>query len=88
MAKALTWTKAVKPKLWLTINDAKTLLKNARRESFDFLGYTLALHQLPNGGRGYLEASPSSKSVQRVKIKIVRSWCRATRAPGTKCGRD
>ena len=42
--EALTWTKVVMAKLGLTINEAKTSLKDARRESFDFLGYTLGPH--------------------------------------------
>jgi RNA-directed DNA polymerase len=69
-AEALTWTKAVMTKLGLTLNEAKTSLKDARRESFDFLGYTLGPRHLPNGGRWYLGASPSKKSVQRVKAKV------------------
>ena len=69
-AEALTWTKAVMAKLGLTLNEAKTSLKDARRESFDFLGYTLGPRHFPNGGRWYLGASPSKKSVQRVKAKI------------------
>ena len=69
-AEALAWTKAVMTKLGLTLNEAKTSLKNARRESFDFLGYTLGPRHLPNGGRWYLAASPSKKSVQRLKAKI------------------
>ena len=69
-AEALTWTKAVMAKLGLTLNEAKTSLKDARRESFDFLGYTLGPRHLPNGGRWYLGASPSKQSVQRVKAKI------------------
>ena len=68
--EALTWTKAVMTKLGLTINEAKTSVKNARGEGFDFLGYTLGPRHLPNGGRWYLGASPSKKSVQRVKTKI------------------
>ena len=68
--EALAWTKAVMTKLGLTINEAKTSLKNARREGFDFLGYTLGPRHLPNGGRWYLGASPSKKSVQRVNTKI------------------
>ena len=39
-------------------------------ESFDFLGYTLGPRHLPKGGRWYLGASPSKKSVQRIKTKI------------------
>lgn len=37
--EALTWTKAVMTKLGLTLNEAKTSLKDARREGVDFLGY-------------------------------------------------
>ena len=68
--EALTWTKAVMTKLGLTLNEAKTSVKDARRESFDFLGYTLGPRHLPNGGRWYLGASPSKKSVQRIKTKV------------------
>jgi len=57
-------------KLGLTLNEAKTSLKDARRESFDFLGYTLGPRHFPSGGRWYLGASPSKQSVQRVKAKI------------------
>src|SRR5215211_116216 len=69
-AEALTWTKAVMTKLGLTLNEAKTSVKDARREGFDFLGYTLGPRHLPNGGRWYLGASPSKKSVLRLKTKI------------------
>jgi RNA-directed DNA polymerase len=68
--EALTWTKAVMTKLGLTLNEAKTSVKNARRDGFDFLGYTLGPRHLPHGGRWYLGASPSKKSVQRVKVKV------------------
>src|SRR5882757_6001949 len=68
--EALTWTRAVMTKLGLTLNEAKTSVKDARREGFDFLGYTLGPRHLPNGGRWYLGASPSKKSVQRVKGKV------------------
>ena len=68
--EALAWTKVVMTKLGLTINEAKTSLKDARREGFDFLGYTLGPRHLPNGGRWYLGAGPSKKSVQRVKMKV------------------
>jgi RNA-directed DNA polymerase len=69
-AEALIWTKAVMMKLGLTINEAKTSVKDARREGFDFLGYTLGPRHLPNGGRWYLGAYPSKKSVQRIKTRV------------------
>lgn len=68
--EALAWTRAVMTKLGLTLNEAKTSVKDARREGFDFLGYTLGPRHLPNGGRWYLGASPSKKSVQRIKQKV------------------
>jgi len=68
--EALTWTKAAMTKLGLTLNEAKTSVKDARRDCFDFLGYTLGPRHLPNGGRWYLGASPSKKSVRRIKTKI------------------
>ena len=68
--EALTWTRTVMTKLGLTLNEAKTSLKDARRESFDFLGYTLGPRHHPKGGDWYLGASPSTKSVQRIKTKI------------------
>jgi RNA-directed DNA polymerase len=68
--EALAWTKAVMMKLGLTLNEEKTSVKDARRESFDFLGYTLGPRYFRNGGRWYLGAAPSKKSVQRIKTKI------------------
>jgi len=68
--EALAWTKAVMTKLGLTLNETKTSVKNARKESFDFLGYTLGPQRYRKDGHWYLGASPSKKSVQRIKTKI------------------
>jgi RNA-directed DNA polymerase len=68
--EALAWTKAVMTKLGLTLNEAKTSVRNARVESFDFLGYTLGPRRFPQGGRWYLGASPSKKSLRRIKTRI------------------
>ena len=68
--EALAWTKAVMAKLGLALNEAKTSLKDARTEPFDFLGYTFGPHRYWRDGRKYQGASPSKKSVQRVKEKI------------------
>src|SRR5258705_2601185 len=69
-AEALAWTKAVMTKLGLTINEAKTSLRNARQECFDFLGYSFGAHWFEANGKWYLGASPSKKSVQRFKTKV------------------
>ena len=60
--EALIWTKAVMTKLGLTLNETKTSVKDARRESFDFLGYTLGPRHFPNGGRWYLGAARRRKA--------------------------
>jgi RNA-directed DNA polymerase len=52
------------------VNEAKTSVKDARTESFDFLGYTFGPHRYRKDGQWYLGASPSKKSVQRIKTKI------------------
>ena len=72
-AEALAWTKAVMTKLGLTINENKTSLKDARRERFDFLGYSFGPHhpyKSKPGVRLHMSASPSKKSVQRLKAKV------------------
>jgi RNA-directed DNA polymerase len=69
-AEALAWTKAVMTKLGLTLNEAKTSLKNARHERFDFLGYSFGPHRYKANGKWYLSASPSKKSMQRFKMKV------------------
>jgi len=68
--EALAWTRAAMTKLGLTLNEAKTSGKNARMESFDFLGYTLGPRRYWKNGQWYRGASPSKKSVQRIKTRI------------------
>jgi RNA-directed DNA polymerase len=68
--QALDWTRRVVIRLGLTLNDAKTSIKQARKESFDFLGYTFGPHCFEPDGRWYLGASPSKKSVSRIKQKV------------------
>jgi len=70
--EALAWTKAVMTKLGLTLNEAKTSVRNARQERFDFLGYSFGPHRFKANGKWYLSASPSKKSIQRFKMKVRR----------------
>jgi RNA-directed DNA polymerase len=57
-------------RLGLTLNEAKTSIKDARREKFDFLGYSFGPHCYRKRGKWYLGASLSKKSQQRIKEKI------------------
>ena len=61
---------AVMTKLGLTLNEAKTSVRDVRQERFDFLGYTFGPHRHWKDGHWYPGASPSKKSVQRIKTKI------------------
>jgi RNA-directed DNA polymerase len=69
-AEALAWTRDVMTRLGLTLNEAKTSVRNAQQERFDFLGYAFGPHRFRKDGHWYLGASPSRKSVQRFKDKI------------------
>jgi RNA-directed DNA polymerase len=69
-AEALEWTRQVVMRLDLTLNEAKTSIKHARTESFNFLGYTFGPHRYKKDGHWYLGASPSKKSVARIKQKV------------------
>jgi RNA-directed DNA polymerase len=68
--EALAWTRAVMARLGLTLNEGKTSVKDARTESFDFLGYTFGPQRYRKDGHWYLGASPSRRSVQRIKAKV------------------
>jgi RNA-directed DNA polymerase len=68
--EALEWTRRVMLRLGLNLNEAKTSVRDAWCERFEFLGYSFGLHRHRRTGRGYLGASPSKKSVLRLKAKV------------------
>jgi RNA-directed DNA polymerase len=68
--EAKTWAREVMTRLGLSLNEAKTSVRDARKERFDFLGYSFGPHYSPKNGRRYLGASPSKKSLTRLKPRI------------------
>ena len=68
--EALEWTRRAITGMGLTLNEAKTSIRQARTESFNFLGYTFGPHRHWKDGRRYLGASPSNKSVAGIKRKV------------------
>jgi len=66
-AEAREWTQGVMTRLGLTLNEQKTCIRNAKQESFDFLGYTFGPRYWWKTGKLYLAASPSKKAIQRLK---------------------
>jgi RNA-directed DNA polymerase len=80
-AEALNWTRRVMTRIGLTLNEAKTSIKRGRTERFDFLGYTFGPHRFRKTGRVYLGASPSKKSVSRLRQKVGDLLVRSNVAP-------
>jgi RNA-directed DNA polymerase len=68
--EALNWTRSAMTRIGLTLNEAKTSIKQARTERFDFLGYTFGPHCYRKTGSRYMGASPSKKSVSRLRQKV------------------
>ena len=80
-AEALAWTKAVMTRLGLTLNEAKTSLRDARQERFTYLGYSFGPHWYKANGQWYLGTSPSKKSVQRLKTTVGNLLVPGNNAP-------
>ena len=80
-AEALAWTKAVMTRLGLTLNEAKTSLRDARQERFTFLGYSFGPHWYKANGQWYLGTSPFKKSVQRLKTTVGNLLVPGNNAP-------
>lgn len=68
--EALAWTRGGMQRIGLALNEAKTSIRNARREMFDFLGYSFGPAHYRKDGHWYLAAMPSKKSVQRLKVAL------------------
>jgi RNA-directed DNA polymerase len=54
----------------LALNERKTCVRNARFETFDFLGYTFGPKFSPRTGGRYLTGTPSKKALLRLKGNI------------------
>jgi len=83
-AEALDWMRSVMSRIGLTLNEAKTSIKQARRERFDFLGYSFRPHRLRKTGHEHLGASPSKKSGSRLRQKVGNLLVRQNVEPWTE----
>ena len=79
--EAMTWTRQVMTRLGLALNEGKTSIRNARQECFDFLGYAFGPHHYRKDGHWYLGASPSKKSIQRLKQRVGEILVPGNQAP-------
>jgi RNA-directed DNA polymerase len=84
-APALAWTIKVMAGLGLSLNQAKTSIRNGRRERFDFLGYSFGPEQLrPPRSGWYLAARPSKRSLAQLRASVAAVLCRRNVAPWTE----
>ncbi len=68
--EALAWTRWAMQNIGLTLNETKTCLRDAERESFNFLGYTFGPDLYRKTGQRYTSAKPSVKSVAQCKQRV------------------
>lgn len=78
---ALAWTRWAMENIGLTLNARKTRLCNARKEPFDFLGYTFGPERHRRDGHWYLSAKPSKKAIQGLKETVRQRLRRGIVAP-------
>jgi len=75
-------------RIGLALNEDKTRVCNARRESFDFLGYTFGPLYSPRTGGHYHGAQPSRKAVASIRKNIRRRLWRGNQAPWEDVARE
>lgn len=68
--EVLTITARWMESIGLTLNEQKTCVRQAHRESFDFLGYTFGPLYFRRTGSLYLGAKPSKKSMRKIKDRV------------------
>ena len=60
---------------WLTLNEAKTSLGNARQERFDFLGYSFGVHWFEaNRIRAKAQGARARQSPIYIRCHSSRTW--------------
>ena len=85
---ALDWTRQVIGKIGLTLNEQKTCIRNARREPFNFLGYTFGPMTSKLTGHRYLGAAPAAKARQRLRTRLRQILHRGNVAPWADVQKD
>lgn len=79
--EALEWTRDVMTRIGLTLNEQKTRMCDARREPFNFLGYTFGPERYRKTGKLYTAAKPSKKAILRLKERVREVIRRGAVAP-------
>jgi len=74
--RILTGVQAVLGDLGLTLNEGKTRVVDARKESFNFLGFTIGVKENPKTGKKFPLVIPSNKAIKHIKMEIKNLTCR------------
>lgn len=80
-AEALEWTARVMAGLKLSLNQAKTSIKDARRERFDFLGYSFGRERKRQSSGWYLATQPSTRALGQLRHGVAELLCRSNTDP-------
>jgi len=82
--EALEWTRQIITRIGLTLNEQKTSIRDARREPFNFLGYTFGPMYSRRTGRRYLGAAPAAKATAKLREVVRKILHRGSVAPWTE----
>ncbi len=68
--------KTVLGELRLNLHEGKTKVVDARKESFNFLGFTIQVKENTATGKKFPLVTPSKKALQHIKTEIKNLTCR------------
>ncbi len=69
---ALATVRQVLDRLELTLNENKTRIVDARKESFNFLGFVIRVSKGLKTGKSYPHVCPAPKSLAKIKDRITQ----------------
>jgi len=69
--KAMTVLRQILERLKLTLNEAKSKIVNAHKESFNFLGFSIRMAESRKTGNLYPHVQPSKKALQIIKDRVT-----------------
>jgi RNA-directed DNA polymerase len=69
--KAMAVLRQILERLKLTLNETKTKIVNAHRESFNFLGFSIRMGESRKTGKLYPNVQPSKKALQIIKDRVT-----------------
>ena len=83
--EALAWTRVVMGKLGLTLNEAKTSVRDARAEQFKFLGYAFGPHRHWKTGQQIWARAPRRRALRDSRTRSPHCLADPTLPHGRRC---